>query len=350
MKNSREYLTSRSGRMQQFAGAQRSVLLEGKGFGVEMVDLWNQAGVQLQVFPGRGMDIGRLTLGAVPFSYMAKPGVVGPGYYESNGMNWLRNFFAGMLTTCGLSNVGGPEVIEDPILGTTELGLHGRISNCAAENVCVSQRWEDDDYIVSVSGEMRESCLHKENFVLRRKIWLSLAEKTVHIEDEIENESYLDLPLMLLYHINVGFPVLSEQAHFMRSQAITQPREDYGSEHWQDMELPQAGYTERVYFHKPVKGAPALAAVVNEPAQLAMVVEFDPEQLPCLTQWKMCNLSEYVMGIEPGNCHPVGRTKTQEEGQLEILPAGARKRVEIKLRLMNTKEEIDALLKKEVLL
>lgn len=348
--NKREFLTARSGRMSQFAGAQRSIMLEGKGFGVETVDLWNQTGVGLQVFPGRGMDIGRVTLAGVPFSYMAKPGIVSPAYYENTGMNWLRNFFAGMLTTCGLSNVGGPEWYDDPIIGTTQLGLHGRISNAGAENVSIQQGWVGDEYIVSVSGEVRESCLHAENFVLRRKIWLSLNEKTVHIEDEIENESYLDLPLMLLYHINVGFPVLSEQAHFMRSEALTQPREDYGSERWKDMELPQAGYTERVYFHKPVKGTPAMAAVVNEPAQLALVVEFDPEQLPCLTQWKMCNLSEYVMGIEPGNCHPVGRTKTEKDGSLEILPAGYKKHVNIKLRLMNTKEEIDSLLSKGALL
>lgn len=346
MKTNKEFLTERSGRMSQFAGAQRSLLMEGKGFGVETVDLWNNAGVHLQVFPGRGMDIGRLTLSGVPFSYMAKPGIVSPAYYEHTDMNWLRNFFAGMLTTCGLSNVGGPGQYEDPVIGTTQLGLHGRISNAGAENVSVSQKWEGDDYLVSVSGEVREGCLHAENFVLRRKIWLSLQEKTVHIEDEIENESYQDRPLMLLYHINVGYPVLTENAHFLRSAATTKPNGDYGGESWKDMEPPQAGYRERVYFHKPVPGAPAVAAVVNETDSLAIAVEFHPEELPCLTQWKMCNLSEYVMGIEPGNCHPVGRERTERDGILEILPAGGKKRVSLALRLMNTRQEIDTLLRK----
>lgn len=346
MDTQRQFFTERSGQMGQFAGAQRSLLLEGKGFGVETVDLWNYAGVALQVFPGRGMDIGRMTLGGIPFSYMAKPGVVSPAYYESTGMNWLRNFFAGMLTTCGLSNVGGPCEYDDPVIGNIQLGLHGRISNTGAENVSVSQRWENDDYIVSVTGEMREGCLHCENFVLRRKIWLSFNEKAVNIEDEIENESFLDLPLMLLYHINVGYPVLSDKANFVRSPAKTKPNGDYENENWEEMESPQAGYRERVYFHSPEQGKPAFAAVVNEESNLAFVVEYNPKELPCLTQWKMCNQSEYVMGIEPGNCHPIGRTQTEENGILEVLPAGGKKKVTIKLRMMNEKKEIEAFLQK----
>ena len=108
----RIFLQSRTGDMAQFCGARRSVLAEGRAAGVETVDVWNYAGLAFSVYPGRGMDIGRLTYRGVPVSYLAKPGVASPGYYESSGMNWLRNFFAGMLTTCGLSNVGGLSLIH----------------------------------------------------------------------------------------------------------------------------------------------------------------------------------------------------------------------------------------------
>ncbi len=57
----RIFLQSRTGDMAQFCGARRSVLAEGRAAGVETVDVWNYAGLAFSVYPGRGMDIGRLT-------------------------------------------------------------------------------------------------------------------------------------------------------------------------------------------------------------------------------------------------------------------------------------------------
>ena len=55
----------------------------------------------------------------------AKTGDVGPAFYEPAGSDWMRGSFMGLLTTCGLTFVGHPEV--DPEEENTELGLHGRL-------------------------------------------------------------------------------------------------------------------------------------------------------------------------------------------------------------------------------
>ena len=55
---------------------------------------------------------------------------------------------------------------------------------------------------------MREGELFGENLVLRRSIETVYGFKTVAIIDEIENQGFRDEPLMLLYHINIGYPLL----------------------------------------------------------------------------------------------------------------------------------------------
>ena len=155
--------TNKIGDMAQVAGLRRYEFTEGKAKGVEAVEIHTGSGLELTVLPGRGMDIAWISYRGVPVSYMSKTGVVSPAYYESNGMNWLHNFFAGGLTTCGLLNVGGPEEVEHPVIGKRSYGLHGRISNAAAEQVSLFEDYEDGTYKMKVSGLVREGILHGES-------------------------------------------------------------------------------------------------------------------------------------------------------------------------------------------
>lgn len=66
-------------------------------------------------------------------SWISKTGVVSPAYYEKDGKNFLRGFFGGLVTTCGLKNIGR---------AYGEMGLHGRISNTPAENISKYCAWE----------------------------------------------------------------------------------------------------------------------------------------------------------------------------------------------------------------
>jgi len=346
MEKTKFFFAERAGRMEQFAGAQRGILTDGKASGVEVVDMWNYAGLCVQVLPGRGMDIGRVSFKGVPYSYLAKPGIVSPAYYENGGMYWLRNFFAGMLTTCGLSNVGSPDSYEDPVIGEVGLGLHGRISNAASENVSIKKYWENDEYKIEASGEVREACLHAENFVLKRKVSLSLYGQSLKIEDTIVNESFIDLPLMLLYHVNIGYPVLDQGSVIHVSESRTRAAQSYENDDWQSGELPQKGYRERLYFHEPKKDSRASAGIVNPKKNLGFELLFCPDQLPYLTEWKMFNCSEYVLGLEPGNCLPIGRSANRQQKLLEILPAYAEKNVSLEMRFYNTAEEIEDFIKR----
>jgi len=209
--------------------------------------------IKIEIFGvGRGMDIAWTQYRGMPVNYMSKTGIVSPAYYESEGMNWLHNFFAGTLTTCGLLNVGGPEKMEHPVIGERIYGLHGRISNSGAEQVALFEGWENGKYVMKVSGMVQEGILHGEHLTLRREISTELGSKEFRIKDVVTNHAAVAQDIMLLYHINVGYPILD-----CGSRMIAASKEIIGQSEEAEREIDQAtvcsepilGLAERCYAH-----------------------------------------------------------------------------------------------------
>jgi len=342
----RQFLLQRMGDISQLAGTKRYALTSGKAQGVEAVDIKTGSGFAFTVLPGRGMDIAWADYKGVPVSYISKTGIVAPAYYESEGMEWLRSFFAGLLTTCGLSNVGGPCTEDDRVLGRRKYGLHGRISNMAAEQVGVREEWLDDELVMTVSGTLREACLHGENLTLRRTITARLGEDCLRIHDVVENEGFTAQPLMLLYHINLGYPILDDGSRFVCHSREIHPLTDLAREElelFSGMSSPEVGALERVYFHTPRtdSAGEATVALVNDRMELGVYVRFNTFQLPKLTQWKQLGAAEYVLGIEPGNCNPIGRNEQRKRGDLETIQPGEQRTFEVEIGILPDKEAID---------
>ena len=160
----------------------------------------------------RGMDIAHAEFRGLPVSWDSKNGAAGPGYFERPGQGWLRTFGGGLLTTCGLTQVGPPNIDAGE-----ELGLHGRISHLPAERYELEEGWEGDDYVLRVRGRVRESVIYGENLLLKREIACRMGGTTITVNDVIENQGYRETPFMLLYHLNFGFPVVSEHTRLVTS-------------------------------------------------------------------------------------------------------------------------------------
>ena len=62
--------------------------------------------------------------------------------------------------------------------------------------------WENGEYKILVSGEMREAQIFGENLVLRRTIETTYGSREIVFTDEIENQGFEDQPLCFLYHCN----------------------------------------------------------------------------------------------------------------------------------------------------
>jgi hypothetical protein len=311
------------GTMKQLAGVTLGVLDNGRGRGVRVADFDNGSGLAFQVLPDRGMDIGRATFRGIPLSYLTPVGIAHPAYYEPDGFRWLRSFGAGLMTGCGLSHVGAPEA-EAGMRVDGPLGLHGRLSNTPAENLCVAEDWVDGVYRLQVSGILREASFFAENLECRRTISTAMGKDGIVICDRITNRGVRPAPMMALYHINAGFPLLDERATLDGRVVGTRPRTDNaaaGLAEWRACQPPTAGYVEQCFYHDVDPDADGMArmTLTNPGCGLALEVAWRKAELPFFTQWKMMGCQEYAMGLEPGNCHPDGQSVERANGTLRIL-------------------------------
>ena len=339
------------GNMQQLAGLRRSVLSDGKAAGVEAVDVDTGAGLHFTVLPGRGMDIAWASYDGIPVSYLSKAGVTAPGYHDKRDMQWLQSFFAGMITTCGMTNAGPPVREELPIVGDTPFGLHGDVSNTGADNVCTREEWmPDGGYRLYLSGRMQEGRLHGEHMQLRREITAYLGSKKFTVHDVYSNEGDTPQPLTFFYHINIGHPILGPEARFVAPTVKLVPASPEAAKYVDSYDLfdePTPGYMERQYYHTLAtdQNGQSLAALINEKLGLGICLRFSPSELPCLSQWKVCRPGEYVLAFEPGNCYPWGRTALREKGKLEILEPMQEHPVTYSLEILDGADEIESIRK-----
>ena len=345
---SREACIRRYGNMKQLGGLKRYVLSDGKASGVEAVDVETGGGLRFTVLPGRGMDISELRYRGVPLAYLSKSGVTAPSYHDPRESQWLKSFFAGALTTCGITNAG-PDVRDDiGILKDVPFGLHGDISNIGADNVCTYEEWSGGEYVMRVSGRMEEGRLHGEHMQLRRTVTAKLGEKKLCIEDEFTNVGELPQMLMFFYHINLGHPVLGEGARFVAPSKRVWAESEHakaGFDIYDKCTLPQPGYLEQQFFHE--MGADAdgstICALINDELELAVYLKYNVRELPCIAQWKVLRDAEYVLAFEPGNCHPIGRIAQKAKGEEEILKPMQSRFSHLEIGVADGAEEIAAL-------
>ena len=342
-------LISILGDPQQIAGAQICELSGGKAQGVKAVHITTGGGLDFTVLPGRGMDIAGAHYRGKALNFLSGTGITSPAYYEEPELGFLRSFFAGLLTTCGITNCGAPTKDQG-----RSFGLHGRISNAAAENLCVSQEWSGDEYVISLKGMIREVSAMEENVTLTRQIETRLGWKGFTIHDVIENHGFEPQPLMMLYHFNFGFPLLGPGAEVVAPILDTVPRDEEaakgkGVEEYSTFPEPQPGYLEKVFFHSLAadsNGKTFIALLnrdVGDGTPLGMVIEFNKKELPWCTQWKMARQGCYVQGLEPGTVTPLGRGVLRKRGEMLMLDGQQSYSIKIDFRVVDTLEDIDGL-------
>lgn len=345
----REELAERIGDPLQIAGARGSVLTDGKADGVRAIDVNTGTGFTFTVLPGRGMDIPFAAYNGKAIGFFSGTGITAPAYYAEAGLEWRRTFYAGLLTTCGIANAGAPSVDQG-----TPFGLHGRVANAGAENLCVDQDWEGDDYVIRMKGTMRESEAMMENLTLTRRIETRLGVKGLRVQDTVVNRGFSAQPLMLLYHFNYGFPLLGPGARVVGPISRSVPRDEEarrgrGLEECLTFSEPVQGYAEKVYFHtlaEDREGRTFIALLnrdTGDGTPLGIVMRWKLKELPTLCQWKMIAKGFYVVGLEPGTMLPIGRGPLRAQGALPTIEGQATYDVTIDLEVLDTLRQFESL-------
>jgi len=308
----------------QFWDVRRYALTEGRANGVRCIDV-DLGELTFTVLEDRCLDIYGVKHKGRQVAWLSQNGVVAPAYYDAADDGWLKSFSGGLLTTCGLQNVGPPCVYHG-----RKQGIHGHISNIPAEQVRVQKERTSEGFRVAITGTMIEPGVHWCNFALRRTILAETGSAVIELHDEITNRSDVPEPLMLMYHINFGYPLINPDTvlRIHDTEEII-PRKGAAADNldtWDKFDPPIAGEEERVYLHRMKQSGDKTSRYTLRnravDPDMGVDVSFSSDTLPFLTLWKNPRPGEYVAGIEPGNNHGEGIAFEEANGTLRYVEPG----------------------------
>jgi galactose mutarotase-like enzyme len=255
------------------------------------------------------MDIFTAHYNGLPLTWISQNAPHAPDY----GEGWLRLFNGGLLVTCGYTHVGPPEV--DTQSGE-QRDIHGNATRLRATDVGVTV----DEDTLTIRGVMSENRLFGEQLQIERTYRLKVGVPTITLEDKITNRGDMPCPLMVLYHFNVGYPLVREGTQLFAASKVMarDAAAEKGIGDWANYHAPSVGYAEQVFYHhSKVNEKTAQIVLAND--DLAVELAWDTTHCPYFTQWKNTRRGIYVSGIEPGNCVPEGQNRARETGRLIML-------------------------------
>lgn len=320
----------------QIRGAEKYVLQNGKGDGMHFLYIRNGLGLEVWISLDRAGDVSRVSFKGDNMGYFAPCGYVSPQYYDDKGAGFLKSFTAGFFTTCGLTAVGSPCTDEGE-----DLPLHGTLSHIPAELCAINENCEG----LEIKLKVRDTTIFGRKLVLQRVYKFSYLENSFEVNDTVTNEADSISPYMILYHCNMGYPLVSEKSIVKIPNLSVKGRNEHAAENIKtalNMEKPQAGYEECCfYFDVKEKEGVSKVGIFSGDIEKGLVMSYDKENLPFFTEWKMMGKTDYVLGLEPGNCTPDGRDVLRKEGTLKFLNPEESKTTRVKFEFVTNLEKFE---------
>ncbi|MCL2744182.1 MAG: aldose 1-epimerase family protein [Planctomycetaceae bacterium] len=320
------------------------VLTGGVSDGVEVVELDN-GNIKIDVLPTRGMGIRRVRCGGIELKWNSpNRGPVHPKFvplYDPGGLGWLEGFDE-WLVRCGLESNGSPEFDSK---GNLRYPLHGRIANLPASstNLAVNPKTGE----ITFTGKVYETRLFFKNLELESTISTVAGSSQWTVIDKITNLSAHDAEIVLLYHINTGFPFAVPGSTFSIPFNRMAPRTKASVEnlpHWNVLDPETPGSEEVVFFFEPAADANGdCKTVLTRPdGNSALALSFKPEEFPYFAFWKsrLSDKDGYVCGIEPAVNLPNDTSFEKQHGRFVPLKAGESKTFHLTFEILQTADDV----------
>jgi len=316
----------------QTAGVEEYRMIGGKADGMRFYGVRNGSGLEFNISADRCADITRLSFRGYNMSYISPGGYAAPSYYDKEGLGFLKSFTCGFLTTCGLNNIGVPN--ED---NGEPLGLHGTISHIPAEHIYHTE----DDECIHIHATIRDALIFNQKLILHREYTVGKTENKLTITDTVENQGSRPEPMMILYHINMGYPLLDEHSLLKATSTRVEPRDDRAAEGldtWHKMQPPEPNFIEQCYYHT-FDSKQASAKLYSPTISKGLSMTFDTTTLPLMTEWKMMGQKDYVLGLEPCNHKLHGRNRVRQEGALKYIKPGQKETFKLEFKFYDNQAD-----------
>ena len=155
-----------------------------------------------------------------------------------------------------------------------------------------------NDCIV-VESNIRCTALFGKNLLIHRKISTNIGSNTVELNDTLVNESFRTEEYCVLYHFNVGYPMLDNGGKIVADVKSITPRNDWAKENIAtalEIEDDVPEKVETCYYLDLNKSE---VAYVNNNIARKLTITYPLDKLPCFTVWKSMASGDYALGLEP---------------------------------------------------
>jgi hypothetical protein len=358
---SRSELMRRVGHLRQVAGIEPITLSQGHSRDVRMLDVRTGSGLRFTPVIDRGFDVGYCEFKGASLAWISPNGFPDPRFYELKDDNsWLRVGLGGLFNTGGLVVFGNPQTIpteqyEFAVRPTDRYGIHDRIAVTPAEYFAYGEEWQGDTCVLWAEAKVRQQLAYGENLSLTRRYQAELGATSFRIRDVVANEGFFPSPHQMLYHFNIGFPVLDEGAELVAAVAGEVPSMSFSDasepdpERYRQFSAPQPSYGHEGYVIPMQADADDKVgvAVVNSHVGdrgegLGVYLRYDQRQLPVYVEWRMMAEGLYAVGIEPCT-NPFGEMAAlRDEGWPVMLQPGETRTYELEFGVLDGSAAIEA--------
>ncbi|MGP7796878.1 aldose 1-epimerase family protein [Sphingomonas sp. CLY1604] len=350
-------LAEHAGSLSQFAGVRLMTLGDGVERGIRCLEFRTGTGLRFTVLVDRCMDIADCEHRGRAIGWHSPTGFRHPGLHEyegEGGLAWLRSF-SGLMVTAGLDHT---LFMHDDEAGHYNYGprqrvassLHGRVGTIPARLTGYGERWEGDRCILWCEGVVQQATMFGEDLHLVRRIEADVGGDAIRLHDRVVNHGFYRTPHMLLYHINVGHPVLAEGARYLAPIRdvvwAAHAGEGYRASGvgYAAIPAPQAAFHEQVWQHEMAADADGRVpvALVNDALGFGFQVETAKAQFPCQYEWQALQAGQYALGIEPSTNHVLGKSFARERGELIELEHGEERRYDTIFTVLDGRDALAA--------
>lgn len=332
---------------------EKSLLHGGRQEGVDLVEVRNGK-LEFRVAPTRGMGLLDARMGDLRLGWDSPiREVVHPRHVRlesRGGLGWLEGFNE-WVVRCGLEFAGAPG--RDRFTTNTgeqsemDLTLHGKIANLPASELELLAQTEAP-YRIGLVGQVEEKVFFGPLLRLESEVSTLPGSSEIHLRDRVANLSSKEQEFQLLYHVNLGGPLLQEGACLVCAAERVFPlneRAAEGIEHFNLFPGPTPGFVEQVYGIFPCADASGWTAAMlrNRNGDRGMSLRFNTAGLPFLTLWKNTAALEdgYVVGLEPATGFPFNRSVERRFGRVPCLSGGEDRGFELEFSLLDSREAVE---------
>lgn len=285
------------GDWQQVVSVDQVTEANGAGRGTRKICVSNGE-LSFDILPDRALDLGAVRFRGAPMAWISPTGFASRGGFVQE-TEWLRTFGGGLLSTCGLDTFGPPSEVDG-----VSYPLHGRF-NSIQSNLVTCGVFDD---VIVIKAETVQTSVLGERLQLIRTIKSGIGSNEIRVEDAITNLASRPAGLMVMYHCNFGWPLLSPETSIDIPSVKVEARDHNaaaGLTTLDRMGQPADQCEEQVFQHffgKSVVGEPdPEIRIYNSQLGVGVGLSFSQETLNTALEWKMPEAGHYVLGIEPNN-------------------------------------------------